>query len=100
MDRFTTDLRDLVHEFRGLTVDSILASIAGPHQEASESRHLAMRSIRFSINHRSPPDHLTPIDIQTIEPLIRDLVKMGLQGGGLPSEALAAFEADGPATPD
>ena len=99
MDRFTAGLRDLVHEFKGLTTDSILASIAGPHPEAGESRQLAMRSIRFSINHRSPPIHLTPIDIQAIEPLIRALVRIGPDGGGLPPEALGPFNVNGSATP-
>ena len=94
----TSDLRDLVQEFSGLTIEDIFARIAGPHPKASESRQRAMRYLRSSINHRSPPIDMVPADIQVIEPLIQDLVRIGLEGGGLPSEALVAFKADGPAT--
>ena len=99
MRQFTSDLRDLVQEFSGLTANDILARIAGPHPTASESRQLAMCYVRYSINYRSPLLDMVRIDIQVIEPLIRDLVRIGLEGGGLPPEALVAFKADGPATP-
>ena len=53
MDRLTLDLRVLVQEFSGLTVEDILARIAEPHPKREFQRR-AMGWIRYSINHGRP----------------------------------------------
>ncbi len=98
MDRLTLDLRALVQEFSGLTVEDILARIAEPHPKR-ESQRRAMGWIRYSINHGRPHPSMVLGDIQVIEPLIRDLVRIGSEGAGLPPETLGRFKVNGPATP-
>ena len=97
MDQFTSDLRDLVQEFSGLTVEDILARIAG--HPTGESKQRAMGWLRFSVNHGRPHPAMVLGDIQVIEPFIRNLVRIGPERDGLPPETLGRFKVSVAATP-
>ena len=63
------------------------------HGRAESSRE-ALRGMRYFARNGVPPLSFMPSDFEAIKPLIEALVKRGLENGGMPQEALAAFPAN------